>query len=144
MINSSIGFMWYQRPSELFFYMLQASKTNGKTQQAAWNRKTYKKQFWCEFNLILKMRLTKGTITTTYYDIRIVPFEEILTSVKDENRYWKKYAPFTKKKVRSIFRAEREIGYGGIVAVKKRTYKINTPTTGSILSFQTILLNLKE
>jgi hypothetical protein len=30
MINSS-GFMWYQRPSELFFYMLQASKTNGKT-----------------------------------------------------------------------------------------------------------------
>jgi hypothetical protein len=23
--------MWYQRPSELFFYMLQASKTNGKT-----------------------------------------------------------------------------------------------------------------
>jgi hypothetical protein len=48
------------------------------------------------------------------------------------------------RKSKKLFRAQREIGYGGTVAVKKRTYKINTPTTGSILSFQTILLNLKE
>jgi hypothetical protein len=49
-----------------------------------------------------------------------------------------------RKKVRSIFRAKRNRLWWHFVAVKKRTYKINTPTTGSILSFQTILLNLKE
>jgi hypothetical protein len=64
----------------------------------------------------------------------IVPFEEILTSVKDETGI-ENMRPLYEKVRRLIFRAEREIGYGGTVAVKKRTYKINTSYNGKYFKF---------
>jgi hypothetical protein len=51
----------------------------------------------------------------------IVPFEEIVQSVKDETGL-ENLRPFYEKLRRLMFRGEREIGYGGSVELKKKTY----------------------
>lgn len=51
----------------------------------------------------------------------IVPFEEIVQSVKDETGI-ENIRPFYEKIRRLIFRAEREIGYGGSVVLIKEPY----------------------
>jgi hypothetical protein len=51
MINSSIGFMWYQRPSELFFICCKLVKLTGKTNRLPEIEKTYKNNF--DVNLIV-------------------------------------------------------------------------------------------
>lgn len=53
----------------------------------------------------------------------IVPFEEIVQSVKDETGI-ENLRPFYEKIRRLMFRAEREIGYGGSVELMKKTYKV--------------------
>lgn len=56
----------------------------------------------------------------------IVPFYEIVESVKDETSI-SNIRPYYDKIRRLIFRAEREIGYGGSVILKKVTYKADIP-----------------
>jgi len=53
----------------------------------------------------------------------IVPFEEIVQSVKDETGI-ENIRPLYEKIRRLMFRAEREIGYGGSVELKKKTYLV--------------------
>ena len=53
----------------------------------------------------------------------IVPFEEIVQSVKDETGI-ENIRPFYEKIRRLMFRAEREIGYGGSVELMKKTYLV--------------------
>ena len=56
----------------------------------------------------------------------IVPFYEIVEAIKDETSI-SNIRPYYDKIRRLIFRAEREIGYGGSVILKKLTYKSDTP-----------------
>ena len=56
----------------------------------------------------------------------IVPFYEIVEAVKDETSI-SNIRPYYAKIRRLIFRAEREIGYGGSVVLKKTVYKSDTP-----------------
>jgi hypothetical protein len=50
-INSSIGFMWFQRPSELFFICCKLVKLTGKTNKLPLIEKIYKNSF--DMNLIV-------------------------------------------------------------------------------------------
>lgn len=63
----------------------------------------------------------------------IVPFEEIVQSIKDETGI-ENARPFYEKFRRLMFRAEREIGYGGSVEIKKKTF-ILEGVTNSIPGF---------
>lgn len=56
----------------------------------------------------------------------IVPFYEIVEAVKDETSI-SNIRPYYEKIRRLIFRAEREIGYGGSVVLKKEIYKADAP-----------------
>lgn len=56
----------------------------------------------------------------------IVPFYEIVESVKDETSI-ANIRPYYDKIRRLIFRAEREIGYGGSVVIRKRIYESTSP-----------------
>ena len=58
----------------------------------------------------------------------IVPFEEIVQSVKDETGI-ENIRPYYEKIRRFIFRAERDIGYGGSVALFKKTYLVEGITS---------------
>ena len=58
----------------------------------------------------------------------IVPFEEVVQSVKDETGI-ENIRPYYEKIRRLIFRAEREIGYGGSVALFKKTYLVAGKTS---------------
>lgn len=51
MISSSIGFMWYQRPSELFFLCCMFKKLKGSTNRLPKIEKIYKNNF--DINLIV-------------------------------------------------------------------------------------------
>jgi len=64
----------------------------------------------------------------------IVPFEEIVQSVKDETGI-ENMRPLYEKIRRFIFRAEREIGYGGTVDIKKVTYKRASGYNGKYFKF---------
>lgn len=57
----------------------------------------------------------------------IVPFEEIVQSIKDETGI-ENANPFYEKFRRLMFRAEREIGYGGTVVLMKKIYTIEGVT----------------
>lgn len=59
----------------------------------------------------------------------IVPFEEIIQSVKDETGIENLRSLYEKIR-RLMFRAEREIGYGGTVDIFKKTYKLVGVTGG--------------
>lgn len=59
----------------------------------------------------------------------LVPFSEIVSSVKDETGI-ENMRPLYEKLRRLIFRAEREIGYGGTIVLKKITYKNPNDYTG--------------
>lgn len=59
----------------------------------------------------------------------IVPFEEIVQSVKDETGI-ENIRPFYEKIRRLIFRGEREIGYGGSVELMKKVYIFEGMTSG--------------
>lgn len=56
-----------------------------------------------------------------------VPFEEIVQSVKDETGI-ENLRPFYEKIRRLMFRAERQIGYGGTVEIMKKIYIIEGVT----------------
>lgn len=58
----------------------------------------------------------------------IVPFEEIVQSVKDETGI-ENIRPFYEKIRRLIFRGEREIGYGGSVELMKKVFVIEGVTS---------------
>jgi len=61
----------------------------------------------------------------------VVPFEEIVQSVKDETGI-ENIRPLYEKIRRLIFRAEREIGYGGTVEIMKKTYPVPSNIDSSI------------
>lgn len=50
-VNASIGFMWYQRPSELFFLCCKLEKLTGSTNKLPQIEKLYKNNF--DINLIV-------------------------------------------------------------------------------------------
>jgi hypothetical protein len=60
----------------------------------------------------------------------IVPFESIVESVKDETGI-ENARPYYEKIKRFIFRAEREIGYGGSVDLMKKTYTVSNSNNSS-------------
>lgn len=77
----------------------------------------------------------------------IVPFEEIVQSVKDETGI-ENLRPFYEKIKRLIFRAEKDIGYGGSVELMKKTYLIAgitniDPNFGKFLKFPQDLIELE-
>jgi hypothetical protein len=77
----------------------------------------------------------------------IVPFEEIVQSIKDETGI-ENIRPFYEKIRRLIFRAEREIGYGGSVELMKKTYVIAgvsniDPNFGKFFKFPEDLIELE-
>lgn len=77
----------------------------------------------------------------------IVPFEEIVQSVKDETGI-ENMRPFYEKIKRLIFRAERDIGYGGTVELMKNIYKIegvtsSDPNFGKFFKFPQDLIELE-
>ena len=77
----------------------------------------------------------------------IVPFEEIVQSVKDETGI-ENMRPFYEKIKRLIFRAERDIGYGGTVELMKKTYVIAgitniDPNFGKFFKFPQDLIELE-
>ena len=77
----------------------------------------------------------------------IVPFEEIVQSIKDETGI-ENIRPFYEKIRRLMFRAEREIGYGGSVELMKKTYVIakvssNDLNFGKFFKFPEDLIELE-
>lgn len=77
----------------------------------------------------------------------IVPFEEIVQSVKDETGI-ENIRPFYEKIRRLMFRAEREIGYGGSVELMKKTYLVAgvvniDPNFGKFFKFPIDLIELE-
>lgn len=71
-----------------------------------------------------------------------VPFYEIVQSVKDETGI-ENLRPFYEKIRRLIFRAEREIGYGGTVVIKKKIYKYNIDYNGKYFPFPEDFIELE-
>lgn len=76
-----------------------------------------------------------------------VPFEEIVQSVKDETGI-ENLRPLYEKIRRLIFRAEREIGYGGTVEIMKKIYVIegvtnSEPNFGKYFKFPEDLIELE-
>jgi hypothetical protein len=72
----------------------------------------------------------------------IVPFEEIVQSVKDETGI-ANMRPYYDKIRRLIFRGEREIGYGGSVVLKKQVYKNPTHYNGKYFPFPEDFMELE-
>jgi len=77
----------------------------------------------------------------------IVPFEEIVQSVKDETSI-ENMRPLYEKIKRLIFRAEKDIGYGGSVDLMKHTYVIAgvtsiDPNFGKFFKFPQDLIELE-
>jgi hypothetical protein len=77
----------------------------------------------------------------------IVPFEEIVQSVKDETGI-ENIRPFYEKIRRLIFRGEREIGYGGTVVLYKKIYAIagvadSNPNFGKYFKFPEDFIELE-
>ena len=77
----------------------------------------------------------------------IVLFEEIVQSIKDETGI-ENIRPFYEKIRRLMFRAEREIGYGGSVELMKKTYVIDgvsnsDPNFGKFFKFPQDLIELE-
>lgn len=77
----------------------------------------------------------------------IVPFEEIVQSIKDETGI-ENIRPFYEKIRRLMFRAEREIGYGGSVELMKKVYVIqgvnnSDPSFGKYFKFPEDLIELE-
>lgn len=71
-----------------------------------------------------------------------VPFEELVQSIKDETGI-ENLRPLYERIKRFIFRGEREIGYGGSVSLKKKTYKITTDYNGKYFPFPEDLIEFE-
>jgi hypothetical protein len=71
-----------------------------------------------------------------------VPFYEIIQSVKDETGI-ENLRPHYEKIRRLIFRAEREIGYGGSVVIKKKVYIFNKDYAGKYFPFPEDFIELE-
>ena len=72
----------------------------------------------------------------------LVPFEEIVESVKDDTGI-ENLRPWYEKITRLLFRAEREIGYGGSVILKKVIYKNPANYNGKYFPYPTDFIELE-
>lgn len=64
----------------------------------------------------------------------LVPFEEIIQSIKDGTGYENMRSYYDKIR-RLIFRAEREIGYGGTIVLRKAVYTLNQNFDGRFFPY---------
>lgn len=72
----------------------------------------------------------------------LVPFEEIIESVKDDTGI-ENLRPWYEKISRLLFRAEREIGYGGSVVLKKVIYKNPSNYNGKYFAYPVDFIELE-
>lgn len=72
----------------------------------------------------------------------LVPFEEIIEAIKDETGI-ENLRPLYDKLRRLIFRAEREIGYGGSVVLKKHVFRNPDNFNGKYFPFPTDFIELE-